>query len=253
MAMKLRFSCTHKQDTSVGLLPGMAGKILVQRGFPLSLLSRFQTFTWKQLWLIKNLLHKCDYLGFFKSAANLLEDLFRVHPAPLTQGCCAASAGRDGLRATCKPEKMSTAGSASKARSCHPYVTFWKLRTIYCCCTRWSKQGIYASSRVVIPVVVLDMVIKARLSFTGFKKFQSAKHIPVNSNQSCQLYISISVKQCCINALILNKSFACMFTQKCLNCLLITLLMESRVEFHSPQNISLAWQENWAAIILINN
>lgn len=128
--------------------------------------------------MIKHLSHNCDYLGFFESAANLLEDLFHVRPAPLTQGCCAASAGRDGLHATCKPEKMSTAGSVSKARSCHPYVTFWKLRTIYLHCKRWSKQGIYASSRVVIPVVVLDMVIKARLSFTG--------HLTVLTNSSQQ-------------------------------------------------------------------
>lgn len=47
MAMKLRFSCTPRQDTSVGLLPGMAGNILVHRGVPLSFLSRFQTFTCK--------------------------------------------------------------------------------------------------------------------------------------------------------------------------------------------------------------
>lgn len=45
MAMKLRFSWTPRHDTSVGLLPGIAGKILVQRGVPLSLLSRFHTFT----------------------------------------------------------------------------------------------------------------------------------------------------------------------------------------------------------------
>lgn len=45
IAMKLRFSCTLRHDTSVGLLPGIAGKILVQRGVPLSFLSRFQTFT----------------------------------------------------------------------------------------------------------------------------------------------------------------------------------------------------------------
>lgn len=45
IAMKLRFSWTLRQDTSVGLLPGMAGKIRVHRGFPLSLLSKFQTFT----------------------------------------------------------------------------------------------------------------------------------------------------------------------------------------------------------------
>lgn len=47
MAMKLRFSWTLRQDTSVGLFPGIAGKILVHRGFPLSLLSKFQTFICK--------------------------------------------------------------------------------------------------------------------------------------------------------------------------------------------------------------
>lgn len=47
MAMKFRFSCTPRQDTSVGLLPGIAENILVHRGVPLSFLSRFQTFTCK--------------------------------------------------------------------------------------------------------------------------------------------------------------------------------------------------------------
>lgn len=45
MAMKLRFSCTLRQDTSVGLFPGMAGNIRVHRGLPLSLLSVFHTLT----------------------------------------------------------------------------------------------------------------------------------------------------------------------------------------------------------------
>lgn len=69
--------------------------------------------------------------------AHLLEGLFHVRPAPLIQGCCAASAGRGVLPATCRPEKMSTAGSASKARSCHPYVTLWGLSTVI---YSWSKR-----------------------------------------------------------------------------------------------------------------
>lgn len=48
IAMKLRVSWTVMQDTTVGLLPGIAGKILVQRGFPPSRFSKFQTLTCKQ-------------------------------------------------------------------------------------------------------------------------------------------------------------------------------------------------------------
>lgn len=141
MAMKLRFSCTLRQDTSVGLLPGIAGKILVQRGFPLSLLSRFQTFTCETRYLFQIQFSGSDTTALcFRllwRTAHLLEGLFHVRPAPLIQGCCAASAGRGVLPATCRPEKMSTAGSASKARSCHPYVTLWGLSTVI---YSWSKR-----------------------------------------------------------------------------------------------------------------
>lgn len=133
IAMKLRFSCTLRQDTSVGLLPGIAGKILVQRGFPLSLLSRFQTFTfkrsngWVSCWSMKI---SDTIIRLLWRTTHLPEGLFHVHPGPLIQGCCAASAGRGVLLAACRPERMSIVGSASKARSCHPYVTFWRSRTV---------------------------------------------------------------------------------------------------------------------------
>lgn len=145
MAMKLRFSCTLRQDTSVGLLPGIAGKILVQRGFPLSLLSRFQTFTWKMRLVVhENNWHTCSVWLLWRTA-RLPEGLFHVHPGPLIQGCCAASAGRGVLPATCRPEKMPTAGIASKARSCHPYVPLWRLRSImYGWCKRCSKKDMYS-------------------------------------------------------------------------------------------------------------
>lgn len=56
--------------------------------------------------------------------AHSQEGLFHVHPGRRTRGCCAASADRGASLAACRPEKMSTAGSASGARSSRPYVTF---------------------------------------------------------------------------------------------------------------------------------
>lgn len=121
MAMKFRFSWTLRQETSVGLLPGIAGKILVQRGLPLSLLSRFQTLTLK----MNEVVHKNCFshnVWVALKAGHLPEGLFHVHPVPPSQGCCAASAGRGVSPSTCRPGRTSAAGSVSKARSFHPYV-----------------------------------------------------------------------------------------------------------------------------------
>lgn len=66
--MKLRFSWTVRQDTTVGLLPGIAGKIRVQRGLPPSRFSRFQTLTYKRRYVG---ISKYEVLGGQNLASNI--------------------------------------------------------------------------------------------------------------------------------------------------------------------------------------
>ncbi len=134
IAMKLRFSWTLRQDTSVGLFPGMAGNIRVHRGLPLSFLSRFHTFTW---WTNACTLEINLHLySTHRSALALTcvfsrqlswflpEDWCQAHPDPQTPGCCVVSAGTGVSRAAYKPESWTAAGSGSKTRSVHPYVHY---------------------------------------------------------------------------------------------------------------------------------